>query len=109
MPPPRDHEEDLRLIARCNAGDASAFDELVRRYGAWAQGVALRFTGDAEAAADAVQEAFLYFLRKFPGFELRARLTTFLYPVLKHEAQAQRRRHGRYVSDDIVAAGPKSS
>ena len=100
MPPLRDHDEDLRLVALINAGDAAAFDALYARHAAWVHGLAQRFVADAADAADVTQEVFLYLLRKFPGFELRARLTTFLYPVVKHEAQAARRKRGRYASDE---------
>lgn len=100
MPPPRDHDEDLRLVAAVSAGDTKAFDELYRRHANWTHALALRFTGDPTDAADVVQQVFLYLLRKFPGFELRARLTTFLYPVVKHEARAVRRRRARHHSDE---------
>jgi RNA polymerase sigma-70 factor, ECF subfamily len=112
MPAPRDHEQDQRLVAAANRGDAEAFDALYERYAEWAHGLALRFTGDAADAADVVQEVFLYLLRKFPGFELRARLTTFLYPAIKHEAQAQRRKRGRHASDEqalLAAPAPRQT
>ena len=34
-------------------------------------------------ALDEMQEDFLYFFGKFPGFELSARLRTFLYPAVR--------------------------
>ncbi len=102
MPPPHDHDGDLLLVARVNAGEPEAFDALVERYSGWVHALAMRFTADPGDAADVVQEVFLYLLRKFPGFELRARLSTFLYPAVKHEAQALRRRRGRYASDEAA-------
>jgi len=105
--PPRDHDRDLRLVAAANAGDARAFEALYERYRDWVHALALRLTGHPADAADVVQEVFLYLLRKFPGFELRARMTTFLYPAVRHEAQAARGRRGRFPSDaEALAAAP---
>ena len=36
-------------------------------------------------AQDIVQEVFKYFFLKFPGFELRSSVTTFLYPVVRNK------------------------
>jgi hypothetical protein len=60
-----DARSDLDLIAAINSGDASAFEILYRRHRDWAIHLALRFTGDGDAALDVMQESFLYFLRKF--------------------------------------------
>jgi RNA polymerase sigma-70 factor (ECF subfamily) len=82
-----DQRSDEQLIDAANRGDAEAFETLYARYRDWVVDVAFRFTGDRQLALDAMQEAFLYLLRKFPGFKLRAKLTTFLYPVVKHTAR----------------------
>jgi len=50
----------------------------------WACILAYRFTGDNDLALDVLQETFLYFLKKFPGFVLTAALNDFLYPVVKN-------------------------
>ncbi len=90
-----DEADDAALVARLNAGETAAFEAIFERYCDWAYAVARRFAHDEGLAADAVQDSFLYLLRKFPGFELRAKLTTFLYPVLKHNAQAAARQRRR--------------
>ncbi len=86
---------DEELVAALNAGDTRAFDVLYTRYRDWAYRLAWRTVRDEQLAADAVQEAFVYLLRKFPGFELRAKLTTFLYPAVRHCAQGQDRKRRR--------------
>jgi RNA polymerase sigma-70 factor (ECF subfamily) len=48
--------------------------------------LARRFTGDDADALDVLQETFLYVLRKVPHLRLDGRLTTFLYPVVRHIA-----------------------
>jgi len=91
---------DEELVASANAGDADAFEELYYRYRDWVYRLARRFTGDRDDALDVLQEVFGYLLGKFPGFELTASMTTFLYPVVKHTAYAVRRRRKRFLSDD---------
>src|ERR1043165_12105 len=90
MPP--DPRTDADLVAAANAGDADALGALYLRYRDWAASLAFRFTGDRDAALDVMQESFVYLFSKFPGFKLRARLTTFLYPVIKNNALAARRK-----------------
>ncbi len=96
-PPPEsgDAPPDADLVARAAAGDADAFEVLYRRHRDWAAGLAFRFTGDHDAALDVMQETFLYFLRKLPTLRLEARLTTFLYPVVKHLARDARAKSER--------------
>ncbi len=93
--PDVDAMSDAELVERANAGEREAFEALYRRYRDWSARLAYRFTGDAELAADVSQDSFLYLLGKFPGFELRAKLTTFLYPVVKHTAAAAQRKARR--------------
>lgn len=100
---------DQQLVDRANAGDRSAFESLYLRYKGWAFRLALRETGGDEGlAADAVQDSFIELLGKFPGFELRAKLTTYLYPVVKHNAQAADRKRRRKTPSgpDTDRAGP---
>ncbi len=89
-------ERDRRLVAAANAGSFDAFDELYGLYRRWAFGLALRFTGHTDDADDIVQEAFTYVIGKLPRLELAGRLSTLLYPVIKHAARAARDRRGRH-------------
>ena len=79
-----------------NDGDPDAFGALYLRHRDWAVNLAFRFTGDRELALDVLQEAFLYLLKKFPGFALRAKFTTFLYPVIRNLALNIRKKNLRY-------------
>lgn len=83
-PPPIDDRSDEALVAALNAGDTSAFDAVYYRYRDWVVRLAYRFTANNEDALDELQETFAYLFRKFPGFVLTARMTTFLYPVVKN-------------------------
>jgi RNA polymerase sigma-70 factor (ECF subfamily) len=101
-------------VAALNAGDVSAFDALYYRYRDWVVRLAARFAGHEDDALDVLQETFAYVLRKFPGFQLTASLTTFLYPVVKHLALAARRKRVRMAGEDslqnaapVAPAGPE--
>src|SRR5258706_6300524 len=96
---PPDPRSDEQLVAALNGGDSSAFDAIYFRYREWVARMAQRFVGNENDALDVLQETFLYLHRKFPGFVLTARLTTFLYPVVKHLALANRRKRGRMGED----------
>ena len=95
-----DSRSDLQLIAAINAGDAAAFEALYFRHRDWVVNLACRFTGSEDLALDVMQETFLYFLRKFPGFRLTANLKTFFYPAVKNLAIAARRKAQRYQSSE---------
>jgi RNA polymerase sigma-70 factor, ECF subfamily len=95
-------KSDRELTESINAGDTEAFDALYRRYRDWVYRLAWRFTGQHQDALDVLQETFVYLLKKFPGFELTASMTTFLYPVVKHLALNVRRRKSPGSADAAV-------
>jgi len=95
---------DLELIAAINSGDTDAFEVLYLRYRDWVTGLACRFTRDDDLALDVLQETFLYFLKKFPGFVLTSQLKTFLYPVVKNLSIAARRKAQRHQSTESELA-----
>src|SRR5687768_16771157 len=82
--PTADPRGDLDLIAAINDGDTGAFEVLYHRHRDWVVNLAFRFVGDRDLALDVLQETFLYFVKKFPGFRLTANLKTFLYPAVKN-------------------------
>jgi RNA polymerase sigma-70 factor (ECF subfamily) len=93
MPPARDDpRSDDQLVSAIKAGDADAFEALYRRHRDWVFRLAHRFTVNHEDALEVLQETFWYLARQFPGFELRAKLTTYLYPVVKNIALTIRRK-----------------
>lgn len=101
MPPaPNDNRTDQQLVEALNRGEVSAFDALYFRHRDWVMRLAVRFTGHHDDALDVLQETFAYFARKFPGFELTAALTTFLYPAVKNLSIAARRKRQKSVNDN---------
>jgi RNA polymerase sigma-70 factor (ECF subfamily) len=111
VPPDPDPRTDSQLLAAAGSGDAAAFDTLYLRHRDWVVNLAYRFTHDKDEALDIMQESFAYLLGRLPGFTLTARLTTFLYPVVKHNALAARRKGRRTVlhADVPEPAAPQSA
>jgi len=103
-------EQDRELIERINGGDAEAFEALYRRYREWVYRLAWRFTGRQDLAMDVVQETFIYLLKKFPGFELTAKMTTFLYPAVRSLSRDARRKEARFIGteEEIFSKIPAS-
>jgi RNA polymerase sigma-70 factor (ECF subfamily) len=104
-------ESDQELIELANKGDPDAFEALYLRYRDWVYRLAWRFTGNRADALDVLQETFTYLLGKFPGFELTAAMTTFLYPVVRHVSFTIRRKSSRFTSEEEILnelAAPKS-
>jgi RNA polymerase sigma-70 factor, ECF subfamily len=103
LQPGQDRRSDAELVRAVNdggAGAARAFEAIYRRHRDWVVNTAYRFTRDRDAALDVMQDVFVYLLGKFPGFVLTARLTTFLYPAIKHTALQLRRKADRFGGSD---------
>eukprot|EP00752_Nemacystus_decipiens_P013707 g12160.t1 len=94
-----DPRSDLELVDAVNRGEAKAFEALYHRHRDYTLRLAMRFTGERHLALDAVQDSFVYFYKKFPGFTLTAKLTTFLYPVVKHNALTLKQKAKRAQGD----------
>ena len=102
---------DAELVETCNQGSAkaaeNAFETLFKRHREYVLRVAFRFVHDREVATDVLQDTFLYLLRRFPptgsGLQLTARLTTFLYPVVKNFAITAARKAERSASTGEIA------
>ena len=90
-----DSRTDEELVAAANRGSATAFEALYQRHREWVVRLAYRFTRNEHDALDVLQDTFAYFFGKFPGFHLTARLTTFLYPVVRNLALTRRRKAAR--------------
>lgn len=111
-----DTRTDLELVAAVNSGDWGAFDALYYRHKDWTFRLAWRFCTNESDAADAVQEVFVYLARKFrggdggkgAGLELRAGMTSLLYPAVKHTALALKRKRVRLnvLAEEIEIPAP---
>lgn len=98
---------DQELTTQAGQGDPAAFEALYRRYRDWVWGLAWRSTRDQHLAEDVLQETFTYLVRRLPTLTLTARLTTFLYPVVRHlSIEALRARDRLSASSDVLEELP---
>ncbi len=94
-PLPVQPDDDQPLVIRAQAGDAAAFETLVRRYERWVFTLALRMVGDRGEAEDLAQEVFLKAYQGLPRFKGTARFSTWLYAIASHHClnHLRARRH----------------
>ena len=88
-------ERDGALVARARAGDATAFDALVRTYMEQAFRVAFRVVGHREDAEDLVQEAFLAAYQYLDSFEVGRPFGPWLVRIVLNRGANLRRSRAR--------------
>ena len=89
-------DRDGSLVAALRRGDPIAADDLVATYGDRAGRLAMRITGSAEDAEEAVQDAFLSVIRKIDTFRGDSAFGSWLYRIVANAAyQRLRTRRGR--------------
>lgn len=97
-------DDDTALVARCAAGDRSAFEVLMSRHLATVHALARRLTGSAADAEDIAQETFLRAWTAAPTWRPgAARFSTWLHRValnLSYDALRGRRRIGPTPPED---------
>ncbi|MCA9215520.1 MAG: sigma-70 family RNA polymerase sigma factor [Planctomycetales bacterium] len=89
-------DADRFLIQQIRSGDQSGWEQLISRY----QGRLCAFARKQlkqQDAEDAVQEAFISFLKGIDNFEDRASLETFLFTILRRRIVDVLRQRGRVV------------
>jgi RNA polymerase sigma-70 factor (ECF subfamily) len=72
---------DLTLVQRAQAGDADAYDELVRRYQGQIYGVVYHMTSHHEDANDLTQEAFVKAWQALKSFKGDSSFFTWIYRI----------------------------
>lgn len=77
--------DDVHLVHSAQAGDAAAFEELVRRHELPIYRLALRMLGNASDAEDAAQETFLRAWRALGSFRAESALSTWLYRIATNQ------------------------
>ncbi|MEX2322392.1 MAG: sigma-70 family RNA polymerase sigma factor [Acidimicrobiia bacterium] len=87
---------DAELLQRYLAGDAEAFDELMRHHEDRVFGICLRMLRDREAALDATQDTFITVFRKASSFAGKSAFSTWLYRVAINTCYDHARRAKRH-------------
>jgi RNA polymerase sigma-70 factor (ECF subfamily) len=108
---PRPVEDEAALVARLQAGEEAAFEEVVRLYGPKMLAVARRFLPREADAEDALQDAFLSVYRSVGSFQGGSRLSTWLHRVTVNAALMRIRARSRrpdMTADDSGMDGPRA-
>ena len=101
--------EESELVERARAGDADAYEELVRRYQALAFRTAYVITRAAAEAEDAAQDAFVKAYFALPRFRRGAPFRPWLLRIVANEARNRRTAAGRRAGLALrAAAAPRS-
>ena len=96
--------EDLRLVARCVAGDQAACADLVEQHSRVVGTVIWRATGDGAVVEDLTQETFLRVFRALPSFAGEAKLSTWICTVAHHVAIDHVRKVARHREEPLPAS-----
>jgi RNA polymerase sigma-70 factor (ECF subfamily) len=83
--------EEAELVGRARAGDAAAYEELVRMHQQIAMRTAWLVTRNATEAEDAVQEGFVKAYRALDRFREGAAFRPWLLTIVANEARNRRR------------------
>ena len=109
----RDERSDEDLMAAYQAGEVVAYRVLVERHHAPVYRVCLRSLRSPEAAADAAQEIFLKVVKNAPGWERKAKFTTWLYTMARNwcidESRKARFRKTESLNEGLGKAGDSDS
>lgn len=98
MTPQDAPDDDARLVARCQAGDAAAWTALVNRYQRLVYAIVTRMGLDEHGAADVFQAVFEKLVQHLPRLREPDRLHAWIVTTAKREGLAARRRGQRHVS-----------
>ena len=82
-----DHLNDIELVNRALAGNALAFEHLVKRHYQNVYRLSYKWCGVKEDAEDIVQEVFVKLARKLKSFGQRSAFKTWLYRVTINTAK----------------------
>jgi RNA polymerase sigma-70 factor (ECF subfamily) len=102
-----DSPPEAELLAALRRGESHAYAELVQAHGDYLYRVAMRMTGNAADAGDAVQEAFISAFRSIDGFEGRATLRTWLHRMTVNAALMRLRARTRRNEVSIDELAPE--
>ena len=100
--------DESRLIVAAQKGDVNAFNQLVIVYQGRAFNVAFRVLGDAEAAADATQDAFLSAFRALEGFR-GGSFKSWIFRIVTNACYDQLRRKQRRPTSSLDDMLPEDS
>lgn len=81
-PAPPQQDENVQLMLKFQAGDTSAFDELVKRNVNTVHALVFRFLSDPSQTEDITQEVFMRVFRNAANYKPTAKFSTWLYRIV---------------------------
>jgi RNA polymerase sigma-70 factor (ECF subfamily) len=112
-----DRTQDRQLIARLQAGDETAVQELADRYGARIYQLAMRQMRNREDAEEVTQDVLMKVYRKVGAFRGDAALSSWIYRITFNTAMSRLRskrlsraadqERDRAAAADVDGAGPR--
>lgn len=111
QPAGADRSADIALRDRLRAGDEAAFAEIVDRWSPAMLRIARSHLGDAHAAEDVVQDAWLGMLRGLDTYAARSSLRSWVFGIVANVAKTRAVRDRRTLpvpdlANDSGAPGP---
>jgi RNA polymerase sigma-70 factor, ECF subfamily len=91
-----DKDREFALIRAAGAGDHRAFECLVERYQNPVFDFMCRYLGDRYAAEDILQEVFLRLYKAAPDFDVRGKLSSWLFKVAYNLSMNEIKRRKRH-------------
>jgi RNA polymerase sigma-70 factor (ECF subfamily) len=95
------NDDETALVEALRAGDAKAFETMVRLYAGRMLAVARRLVGNDEEARDVVQDALLSAFRAIGRFEGQSRVSTWLHRITVNTALMKLRTRRRKPEESI--------
>lgn len=95
MRSPETAESDRKLMERYRAGDATAFNELYRRFRAPLRRFVAKLSGGQDEADEILQEVWLAVIRGARSYRPAAKFSTYLFSIAHRRLQDHWRSHGR--------------
>ncbi len=80
-PQPSNTDQDRELVARSQAGDTEAFDELVIKYSSKLYAMIYNMTGNREDTHDVLQDVFAKAYRSIRRFRGKSAFYTWIYSI----------------------------
>jgi len=98
---------EATLVAGLRAGDSTAFETLLDKYGARLLRLARRFCGSEEDARDALQDAMVSVFKSIGNFEASSMLSTWLHRIVVNACLMKLRTKKRRDEIDIEEVLPR--
>lgn len=104
-------DADLAVVKSVQAGDVSAFDQLIRKYRERVYGVVYNLTSNREDAADLTQDAFIKAFQAINRFHGQSSFFTWLYKIAVNStlSHLRRNRMRQFFSLDSVQESVEST